>query len=305
VVEHAPGLAEAAGHVADHLEPGGDGRGQLAGGPVPAGTEILPQLDGRGGGQPLALRRGQPGGAQQTAGIKRAEGTRGRVVGKHPGEEQRHVAQPAVDTGPFGRRDRVEQPGHPHRVELAEPAGPRPPAHLDPVTAAGHPGEGGQQLGQEQPPGRLIEEVTQRGRVEQRHPLPQSGALRHVVGRRQVDGGPLDEHREHQERGGRNRPAAAGLRRAQHRAEHVGMLEQPQQGLRVATQARGIDSAHRGQQAEVGVGEMARVLLACQQTVHYTTVNRNGRGWIQVEPPAAFPSREAFPGQETFPGQGR
>src|SRR5207244_1139499 len=81
-------------------------------------------------------------------------GVGGRIVGKHPDQEQRHVAEPAVHAGPLGLRDRLKQARQPRRVELAEPPGPRPPACPGPVTAAGDPREGGEELGQEQPAGR-------------------------------------------------------------------------------------------------------------------------------------------------------
>ena len=286
VVEHAPGLLEPAGDVAGHQDPRGGGRGQVAGGPVPAGPEVLPQLHGRRPGQTLLLRRRQAGGAQQPAGIKRAEGTSGRVVGKYPGQEQRHVAEPAVHAGSFGLRNRVKQPGQPYRVQFTEPPGPHPPADPDPVPATGHSGKGGQKLGQEQPPGRVIEEVPQCGGIEDRHPLAQPGALGHVTHRGHLDDGLLDQHGEHQEGRCRNRPSAGRLLRAEHGAEHPGMIQQPQQRIRIATQPRGIHrvAAHltgarrragrRGQQAQVSIAQMACVLTASHQTVHYPTLCR-------------------------------
>jgi len=70
------------------------------------------------------------------------------------------------------------------------------------------------------------------------------------------------------------------------------MLEQPQQRRRVAAQRRGIRhlaggarlagrrvrATDRGQQPEVGIGEMARVLAADQQSVHGTTLCRGPAG---------------------------
>ena len=41
MVEHAPGLPEAVGDLADHHHPRGGDRGQIAGGPVPAGAEVV------------------------------------------------------------------------------------------------------------------------------------------------------------------------------------------------------------------------------------------------------------------------
>src|SRR4029077_14657650 len=80
VVEHTLGLPEAVGHLADHGDPRGGHRRQVAGGPVPAGTEVLPNLDGGRVGEAVLLRGGQLGGAQQPGRIDRAEGVGGRVV---------------------------------------------------------------------------------------------------------------------------------------------------------------------------------------------------------------------------------
>ena len=74
-------------------------------------------------------------------------------------------------------------------------------------------------------------------------PLAQPGALRHVVHRCQLGGGLLDQHREHQEGGRRDRPSSGGVLRTEHRAEHAGLLQQSQQRLRVAAQPRGIQRA--------------------------------------------------------------
>ena len=131
----------------------------------------------------------------------------------------------------------------------------------------------------------LAEEVAQGRGVEDRHPLAQPGALRHVVHRCQLGGGLLDQHGEHQEGRRRDRPSVGRIVRAEYRAEQARMLKQPQQRLRVATQPRSVRRApgpahltgtrHRAKQPEVSIGQMARILTADHRTVHVTTVSRH------------------------------
>jgi hypothetical protein len=160
VVEDPPGLVEPGRDLTDHGQVRGADRSGGQRGAVPPGAKVLQQLEGRGGGQPVPFSGRNPRRAQQPASVQRAEGVSGRVIRKHAGQEQRHVAEPAVDAGPGFLRRRLEHPGEQYRVELAEPARPRPSAGADPVTAARHPGEGREQFGQEQPAGGRTEEVT-------------------------------------------------------------------------------------------------------------------------------------------------
>src|SRR5580692_7201764 len=161
VVEDPSGLAEAGRDLADDGQVRGPDRGGRQRGAVPPGAEVLQRFEGGGGGQLVPFARRNPGRAQQAGGVQRTERVGGRVVRKHSRQEQGHVAEPAVDAGPGFLRNRFEHPGQPDRVKLAEPPRARPPAGPDPVTPAGHPGEGRQQFGQEQPSGRGTEEVAQ------------------------------------------------------------------------------------------------------------------------------------------------
>jgi len=124
VVQHPPGLAEPLGHLGHDGEPGGAGRRQIPGGPVPLRAKVLEQVDGRRIGQLIAAPRRDLRRAQQAGRADRPERVRRGVVREHPGQEQCHVAEPSVHPGPFGLGNRIEQPGHPHQVELADP--PRP-----------------------------------------------------------------------------------------------------------------------------------------------------------------------------------
>jgi hypothetical protein len=155
----------------------GDG-GALAG----SGPDLQPAAE-RGQG-PGCAKQGLPAGNRYPS----ATWLSTRRAGRNRSATSPTTASRAVATG--ADRGRPGTSGHrgaqgvrwqarqPHRVKLAEPPGPCPAACPHPVTAAGYPGEGGEQFRQEQPPGWLTEEVPQCGRIEQRHPLAQPGALR-------------------------------------------------------------------------------------------------------------------------------
>jgi hypothetical protein len=292
VVQHPAGLPEPLSDLADDVQPRGPHRGRRQRGAVPARAEVFQQVECGRGGQLTALSHRDARGAQQPGHVDRPERVRGRVVGEDPGQEQRDVAEPPVDARPGFLRHHLDQPGQLHRVQLAEPPRPRPPAttgatagttgrpgvgvigvigaegaarppappRRHPVPPAGHPGEGRQQFREEQPTRRGAEEIAQLRGVEHGDPLPRPRALRQVIHGRQVGDRPVHRHAEGEERG--HQDERLRRRGAEHGLEHPRIGQQPLDGEGITGQAahRGLWQADRPrEQPQVRAGEVIGV----------------------------------------------
>lgn len=250
MVEHAAGLPEAGGHLADDVETGGAHRRGGERGAVPAGPEVLQQVQRGRGLQAVSLAGRHSRRAQQPGDVHRPERVHDRIVGEHPGQEQRHVPEPAVDSRPrlIGRD--LEQARQSYRVEFAEAACPVP--RRIPVPAAGDPGEGRQQFGEEQPALGGAEEVSQFRRVEHGDDLAHAGPFGQVVQAGEVQHRTVHGDAEGEE-GGRQHHVPG---RGEHRLEHSRVGEQALDQARVGDVGAVGKFGGPRQQAQVSAGEM-------------------------------------------------
>jgi hypothetical protein len=121
------------------------------------------------------------------------------------------------------------------QVQLAVPPPPPTVTRPHPVPPARDPRERRQQLDQQQPPVRRLQEVRELRAVEHRHSFPQACAFGDVRHRRQLLARPVHHDGEHQERRHvEERQRRLGLN-AEDRLEHPRISQQCRNRLRLTT----------------------------------------------------------------------
>ena len=207
-------------------------------------------------------------GERRTAGLARrqraeepleldgAELPAGGVVGEHAGEEQREVAEPAVEAGPVRLGHGLHHLREAGRVELAEALLAPAVVPLHPHRAADHPRVRREVLHDEVAAGRVGRELGELGGVEHGNAHAGPDALVDEAGVAEVVEGAVDRDREHEE--GRHIGDGGRFGRAEDAFEGAGGAEDGVEEGGFGAQ-RGGGARRLGQQRQVGVGQVLEV----------------------------------------------